>query len=687
MTSPGLFIRNLEDLRRVLFDVLAFRETLKEKERILKDIPENGIINTVYTLLITIQDSEQPFIDAALVTAILTVLKFLPVTETFAHEIAEACNELLDLCSTQSRRIYKSKNPVAYFLMRASHLPGFALLALAAIDLIIRNRRGDRMIPALVAACSTVPAGVQHYNLRPDDIVAPHRYTKKNGNPLSPGTCENYEPIQKSLLEEIKKIYSYIGYGSPTLLLDPEDLEIDREEAFQKRSSFSIKQFPHIAESPVLKPQCIRHLLTYGTYGYDSKIRDFQDFNTLSLMTIPTMIFTYGTRIEDLLSLRLSNFERDHRRLRYDVNPDPLLQEMTIYIPLHDEIFEPIDSLIDYRMSKHHQVTPDERLFVLQSGEGFYPIDIREVKRFFTRLSVRYGKNISETSLYFSHLAYYLDVGGLNPIISDRISNRMESIIYIPRLYCASCLNDIRRKHHSAFRRVSERLGIRATSFAMSVPDECEIVLGGKRAVGKQVIGAVFDYFMSKRPFDFLTSTRWQCFLHNYCMASRVGEITAMSDKSIDLDLHIAKVKVKDTVNRKNSTKVVPLIPFLLEESRRYLGQREVLLRETGQRRFSPLFFRSSGGSLTCLDTSFVNDSYHEISIVQRIEAFTSHCIRYQAESDFTERNFSFLHTNALLSHYSDGDVIFSPDSDASFLDFRRKYQHMMDEILSDYMK
>jgi len=174
--------------------------------------------------------------------------------------------------------------------------------------------------------------------------------------------------------------------------------------------------------------------------------------------------------------------------------------------------------------------------------------------------------------------------------------------------------------------------------------------------------------------------------LINYLTGSRAAEIYSLTTSSIDLALGIMKFRVKDTVKRKDTTKVIPIAPFLREQLALYLSLREDTLKKLSIKNFRPLLFVVHGKEPKELTDEKINDFYREISINSEVPYFTTHAIRYQTQTDMTAAGMDFLHTNCLLSHYPFLDEIFSKYAEVSFVDFKEKYLKAVESILKEML-
>ncbi len=171
-------------------------------------------------------------------------------------------------------------------------------------------------------------------------------------------------------------------------------------------------------------------------------------------------------------------------------------------------------------------------------------------------------------------------------------------------------------------------------------------------------------------------------FLLNYLTGSRVHEITSLTTKSVDFDLNVLKFKVKDTLRRQFTTKVLPIHPYLRQELITFLDMRASVLAEINQQNFKYLFIREKEGILRPIKDSEVNEFYKDMSAEIEIPYFTSHPIRYQSQSDMTGEGLEFTFTNCVLSHYPGLDEIFNPDSEISFEVFSKEYIAVIDKML-----
>lgn len=183
---------------------------------------------------------------------------------------------------------------------------------------------------------------------------------------------------------------------------------------------------------------------------------------------------------------------------------------------------------------------------------------------------------------------------------------------------------------------------------------------------------------------SFELHAQWMIFLVNYFMGARVKEMCSLSIKSVDLILDLIKFRVKDTVKRKNTTKVIPLFRYVRKELIKYLKIREKMIAKYGN--CGSLFFKLSRGHLTKLTESDINGFYRDLALLLLIPLFSSHRIRYQTQSDMTRVESSFEDTNCLLSHYPMWDAMFSEFADKSYTDFKIAYCKKAEELLAELL-
>ena len=404
-------------------------------------------------------------------------------------------------------------------------------------------------------------------------------------------------------------------------------------------------------------------------------------FNTQIIRLMLTIVFYYGSKLSDLLKLKIYNYDPEKKLISFAIKPDPLLKQDIVYIPVHS----PLDRLIDSMLESRHRViatNPNDFLFSGYTKGYFTALAMDQIKDYFTALSAATGEKINERSLYLSHRCYFETTGGLNPIIVDAISNRKAVDVYISRLYTRLTLQQVRQKHFEAFRRVRNFLGIDGSEKCYSIAGEQEITIGGKRAVGPDAISAIFSHFKGLDLTIFEAATKWITFLINYLTGSRVTEITTLKIRSIDFGLNLIKFRVKDTARRKNTTKVLPLSPFLRAALEYYCRLRSEMLSSNNKIDFPYLLFKITSNGPTALTDDDVNEFYLEIALACLIELFTSHALRYQTQTDMTIEELRFTFTNCVLSHYHYWDTIFSKNADISFLIFSEEYLAVTQKLI-----
>ena len=408
-------------------------------------------------------------------------------------------------------------------------------------------------------------------------------------------------------------------------------------------------------------------------------------FNPQVIGLILWIVFHYGSKINDLLKLRVANYDFKKRLISFKIKPDKLLKEDMKYIPLHEPFNNRIKKMLEYR-NNISNIKGSEPLFANDEGSHSMPISKDLLNRYFDELSTNTGEKINERTIYQSHLCFYSYIGKLNTVIDDRISNRLEGYAYIPELYTQTTLAQLRQSHFEAYRKVTAFLGHDSSVSHSGIKGEAEIKIGGKRAPGRDTIKALFSYFRQNSGRDFNNCLKWITFLINYLTGSRAAEIYSLTTSSIDLALGIMKFRVKDTVKRKDTTKVIPIAPFLREQLALYLSLREDTLKKLSIKNFRPLLFVVHGKEPKELTDEKINDFYREISINSEVPYFTTHAIRYQTQTDMTAAGMDFLHTNCLLSHYPFLDEIFSKYAEVSFVDFKEKYLKAVESILKEML-
>jgi len=408
-------------------------------------------------------------------------------------------------------------------------------------------------------------------------------------------------------------------------------------------------------------------------------------FNLRVINLMLWTVFHYGSKISDLLKLKVANYDSKKRLISFKIKPDKLLKEDMKYIPLHEPLNNWIKKMLECR-NNISNIKGSEPLFADHNGRHSIPISKDLLNRYFDELSTNTGEKVNERSLYQSHLCFYHYLGKLNTVIDDRISNRLEDYAYIPELYTQTTLAQLRKSHFEAYRKVTASLGQECSVLHSEINGEAEIKIGGKRAPGRDTIKALFSYFKESDTRDFYNCLQWITFLINYLTGSRAAEIYSLTTSSIDLALGIMKFRVKDTVKRKDTTKVIPIAPFLREQLALYLSLREDTLKKLSIKNFRPLLFVVHGKEPKELTDEKINDFYREISINSEVPYFTTHAIRYQTQTDMTAAGMDFLHTNCLLSHYPFLDEIFSKYAEVSFVDFKKKYLKAVESILKEML-
>jgi len=446
----------IDELRELIYgNKLGFRQILDQNEKdYISSYPTDALAAVLLPFIITFQ-GQTPFLDEDIKEGMKNILLFLTAEQpTFEYEISVSIDHLFYHSLRLTSSVSRTHSPVGYFMKKACKLPGFALLGIAARNLIIDE--SPHVIPALLASCAVIPAGTKHFNLRAEDITAMEKYHKKDGSALLPTTQAGYVTILNRLLKEIKEVYSILGYGSAALFLEPEETELERENQKKKKLRNLMKGAKYISEPSVLKPHTLELVILRGQLP---KISNLEGYNMLILRLLITLVFHYGSKISDLIKLIVSNLESNDLRIQVPITADELLQEQFAYIPLPDEVLDWIISLLEYR-NAISQLSPDDSLFALHHDSMFKGITDKEMKIYFKDLNSDIGVTINERVLYESHRSYYTYFGKLNQIIDDRISNRMEPEVYIPRMYTRTSLAQIRTAHRSAFDEVCRAIGV-----------------------------------------------------------------------------------------------------------------------------------------------------------------------------------------------------------------------------------
>lgn len=410
-------------------------------------------------------------------------------------------------------------------------------------------------------------------------------------------------------------------------------------------------------------------------------------FNLAVVRLVLTIVFFYGSKINDLIKLRIKNYAPEKKLISFTIRPDKLLKQDTIYIPLHWPLDDLVDRMLECRNSKN-PASDNDTLFCVYEKGYFKPLSKDIINNYFNTVSEKTKENVDERALYQSHVCFYNHIGRLNPVIGEVISNRLESDVYVPRLYTQVSLYHLRCEHFEAFKKVRSFLWPQTKKIpgCYEAKSEEQNLLGGKRAPGRDTIKAAFHYFMMLDLNIFRNSLSEVTFLINYLTGSRVAEIISLTIKNVDMDLNITKFRVKDTLKRKDTTKVIPIPPYLLEKLKSYLRLRSDILDAAKERDFPFLLFSLNKNRPKQLTEEKVNDFYREIAMNCRIPHFTSHCLRYQTQTDMTREGLSFVHTNCLLSHYPACDAIFSKKSEVLFTDFRENYFKIVERILREVL-
>ncbi len=608
-----------------------------------------------------------------------------PVTPTLAHAFermiglfqldpvlhSQALVALKDICgdlikSRPKARITEENCPIGYYLHRAHDTDGFPLLGMSGRDLILCC--GGEVIPALLIACKALPSTLRPGELRPEDLLGVITVYLRNpdNRTLMPSTCYKYQPHINKLLSYTAEVYRILGCGHPDLYAAEQEFDLQGEERLGANIYRQEKMPPSIMLPSVLKPNQLKDLLLNDRFDCSSE----EAYNLSVSRLLKSMIFHYGSKRGNLIRrVSVGNYDCDRNIITFHVRPDMLLREETITMPLHS----PITSWFEDMLSCRGIINPGDPLFCVYRNGRFIRISDKEAP-----------SKAEERALYRSHLCYYQRMGGLNPVIDDRLSDRKESQSYIPRLYTRTSLSQLRTLHFRSFEKVSNFLGM---NYVPSIHDDPEgdiVFSGGKRTPDKKVIKAIFGYFRDQGVTTFALSLRWLVFLLNFLCGCRAFEIYDLSITGIDLVLGEIKFIVKDISRRKNTTKVLPIHPFMADQLKAFLSLRREVLCALNCPEFQYLFFKGNGPDK--LDEKDINGYYREVIEKAGTHSFTSHWLRYAAQTYLTEAGLEFRYVNCVLSHYALVDPIFSPYATIDFKDFRNKYLAAIDAMLREFI-
>ncbi len=218
------------------------------------------------------------------------------------------------------------------------------------------------------------------------------------------------------------------------------------------------------------------------------------NYNEFVLRLMATMIFHYGCKASDLMKLKIKNYVHEIDAIKFDIRPDKLLMEESIFLPVHHPVDVWIDNMLDIRRDAGN-ISGEDFLFCFSENNQFRPLNKIDIKSFFIELSNQLGAKIDERKLSASHSSYYLSIGWLSPIIDNRISNRTDHIACIPRLYTQATFKQQRQAHFASFCRLADFLRLDYLAKIKDGEQDVSLMLGGKRAVGRRVIKNIFSYF------------------------------------------------------------------------------------------------------------------------------------------------------------------------------------------------
>lgn len=459
-------------------------------------------------------------------------------------------------CNGPSKSVLRSRCPVLYFFKKGSSLPGFRLLALPALELI--SSMGARAVPVVLLACRQLQPDKDQYSLTPDDILNTlATYTKKNRDMLANGTIAGYREILLGLITEVRKIYAELYYGNYLLHSASEIQELEAIEKIRMRLSSSSRIAPPVTSALVLPSMIIKFILmeTQPTLELTLSLYSEEVLNlALKLMT------AYGLRFDIIQKLSLIDF-KSGSKLLFAIKQDNLLEESFCFVPFHSDIRDGFARALRYR-SAIAEIGNDEPLLALCENGIFRGITHDDLKHHLKLISELFGEEVTESSIYQSHLYYYVKLGGLNPAIDDRIACRVRKITYIPRLYLQTSATLLREAHAAAHLKVTNLLDMELKPPQyISYTEENSMMIGGKRAVGRNAIRTIFSYFRSADRSEFEIILRYIAFLFNYFCACRSEEMLSLQIASINIQNGAIKFYTKNTTLRMGTTKSLEIPP------------------------------------------------------------------------------------------------------------------------------
>lgn len=524
--NGGRIIDSCDALAKLLED-LGYRSMLQRNGTIRRidcpifDILEPFLINFAEPGLTPGKD---------MFSAMHKIISFFPLTPVLANEINVLFEQLINNALLKTTPTVRAEtHPVAYFIIKAQHLTGFPFFAIACRDLI--KDYGYRAIPATLVLCSALRDAASQNNILPKDIIdAPDRYTKlkklksqvdihgqapgtlteyklrsgthsPTGMPLEPivrlakPTIANYKKILRKLLPYLADIFFLLGFGHVELLLYAEDQEIVREDRHRKKYYSKLRVIPDFSSPHVLKPHILGHFLILSN---NLSIDDHLAFNDISIRLVLSIIFHYGSRGVDLLDLKINNYDQARHRIIFAIYPDPLLQETHAYILLHCPVADWIEEMLAFR-ARTSDFKPHDPLFTLIEKNGEHrPMSMFDLNSFIAKYELITGMKINAKFFYWSHQCYYNHIGNLNPIIDDRLSNRKDENVYIPRLYTRTSIAQLRESHFVAFEKVIKFLNNNIVVEIREHREETSEEVGGKRAIGGAALKKIFSSLHSR---------------------------------------------------------------------------------------------------------------------------------------------------------------------------------------------
>ena len=563
-----MIISSINELANLLYTDLGYSPKCADTISTFGTI-NPSIIKTIYPFIMNFQGKKAVMTDDIL-DAFELLFDFLPLSKDLLSEIKAAVISIkanLKTLPDNLPPITEKAQPVAYFLSKAKQLPGFSVLALAGRDLILTNKFAA--IPPLLVACTSLPEGIKHYHLTSEDILlSVDKHLHKNGKSLALNTRKGYRRLLRKLLRYQREIYGKLHYGSYALIAESESQENNLEDLCRKKYYMKIASqgIDYIASSHVLRPVTLKQILLVNL-NRDAFTHEI--YSECVFKLIATIMFHFSSRLQDLLKLRIIDYDRAKNIIVFHITEDRLNHEDTVYIPLHYPFMVWINQQLDYR-KKIANIEPQDPLFCLCSGGIFKPVTDKDMKSYFALMSRKTGETITDIKIYRTHLTYYDFEGKINPIITNRIGNRHEPLVIIPRLYTQTSLFQQRHEHYAAFCRVNCFLSISCGYPCFNDRTEMDIKLGGRRAPGRDTIKLALAYL--SETVSLYDRTICLVFILNYFCGSRVAELLSLTLHSIDIMLDIIKFRTKDTLSRSATTKVLPLHSYVKQALLAYIS-------------------------------------------------------------------------------------------------------------------